>query len=180
MGLFTNGFERAMYKEIFTQPFYGYNTAEPTTLSNLIFDFCASVSHNAVLFPNGIPPRRHKFILHGLFALGILVTTIWGTGGESADVAYTASMGYATTAKQSGAPKELVTDRLALITHFIVTANSKLDQYEEEPEKQELALKCLFLEWYNVNPTANTLNALTDEIEGFVNAYRKLRPLITG
>jgi len=173
MGIFTSRFEKAMYRELFDLPFRGYDTSQQSTLSNLIFDFCSSVAHNGAIFPKGVEKKQRERVLYASFSLGTMIATVISPDEKAADITYQASMGYATSAKQSGAPKDLVVERLALITKFIDAAYMHMDQYEGDSEKQEAAMRYVFLTWFSVEPNQVTAGGLTDEIDKFADAYRK-------
>lgn len=64
MGLFVSSFERAMYKELMDSPFLGYSLVAQVPLSDIIFDFCASVSHNKDIFPNGVEKKKRERVLY--------------------------------------------------------------------------------------------------------------------
>ena len=69
MGLFVSSFERAMYKELMDSPFLGYSLVAQVPLSDIIFDFCASVSHNKDIFPNGVEKKKRERVLYASYAL---------------------------------------------------------------------------------------------------------------
>ena len=164
MGLFVSGFERAMYKELMDSPFLGYSLVAQVPLSDIIFDFCASVSHNKDIFPNGVEKKKRERVLYASYALGSYLSGIFASDEEMDQVEKTAFNGFAS--------QSLVVDRLGLITQCIISANELIDKYGTDDAKSETTMKIAYLRMFDVEPTEQTINGLTDEIEKYYEVFQ--------
>ena len=94
MGLFTSGFEKAMYRELFYSTFSGYTSISQGTLSNLIFDFCASIAHNKLIFPAGVSKRNQERTLYSSYAMGTQLAGMFAPETETKEATSAAIKGF--------------------------------------------------------------------------------------
>lgn len=172
VGLFVSGFERAMYKELMDSSFLGDSLVAQVPLSDIIFDFCASVSHNKDIFPNGVEKKKRERVLYASYALGSYLSGIFASDEETDQVAKAAFNGFKRTAINSGASQSLVVDRLGLIMQCINSANELIDKYGTDDAKSETTMKIAYLRMFDVEPTEQTINGLTDEIEKYYEVFQ--------
>lgn len=172
MGLLVSGFERAMYKELIDSPFLGYSLVAQVPLSDIIFDFCASVSHNKDIFPNGVEKKKRERVLYASYALGTYLSGIFAPDEETDQVTKAAFNGFKRTAINSGASQSLITERLGLIAQCTFAANDLIDKYGTDDAKSEATMKIAYLRMFDVEPTEQTINGMTDEIEKYYEVFQ--------
>lgn len=173
MGLFTSGFEKAMYNELFDSPFNGYSSVSKVPLSDIIFDFCASIAHNHKIFPNGVEKKTREQVLYGSYALGTQLVGFFAPDGETDSATKAAFNGYKKTAINSGASQSLVSERLGLIMKCITDANNYVDQYGTDERTSEVAMIIIYLRMLIGEFNERAAEGLQDEINEFHNVFEQ-------
>ena len=174
MGLFTNGFEKAMFRELFDAPFQGYVVSPKTPLSDLILDYCSALAHNPILFPNGVGKKNREHTFYGMYAMGTQLVGMFAPDDESGQATHAAANGFAQTAMNSGAPRSLAVERLGLISKFIESVNRAIDQHgQNDDARGEAVLKAAYLGIFDVSVNEQTILSVTEEINKFYEVFQQ-------
>ncbi len=178
MGLFTNGVEKAMFKQLFDAPFNDYERGKSTNITNMILDFCASVAHNRTLFPNGVPKNNRENILYCLYTMGTQLVSGFVPAEESEQAVSTATKGLANTLMKSGTTRDFAVNRLTMISQIMDSVNQFIDKKTSESSllNEHGAFIMAYLMMLKANITPEVVDALNEEIDKFeevVDEYNK-------
>lgn len=172
MGLFSSDFEKTLYQNLFDTPFSGYDTTRGAVLSDLAFAFCASLAHNAKVFPSGIGKRIREQAFYGGYALACQLTSMFALPGKSEQTAHEVTTGFSKAALKSGVPDSLVAERLGLIKKYIdVASRSVEDHGGDDDASREAVFRAAYLSIIGAAVCRQTLDGIGEEIDRFGEAF---------
>ena len=168
--LFGNRFEKALISEYIISPFNGYSINKNTAFIDLLLDFCSSVAHNGVVFPNGISKQDQTKVLYSSFALGIILACSKNES-QSGEISGGATRAFARTAKQNGMSQQQILEKLSCIMDYFDSIGKEIDS--AAPEKQGAYAAMGFLSQVGVKPSKDNIYAMYSLYDRFFEAYTK-------
>ena len=175
--LFGNKFEKALIAQYIVSPFNGYSIDKNTAFIDLLFDFCSSVAHNGVVFPNGINKRDQAKVFYSSYALAIILACSKNEN-QSEEISGGATRAFANTAKQNGMSQQQILEKLSYILDCFEGIGKEIDA--AHPEKQGAYAAMAFLSQVGVKPTKENIYAMYSLYDKFFEAYTKWDGIVNG
>ncbi len=170
MSLFSSDFEKNQYQKLYDTPFSGYHMSKEASLTDLAFDFCASLAHNAKVFPSGVQKKGREQAFYGSYALACQLSSMFALPGKSEQTAHEATAGFSKAALDSGIPDALVAERLGLIKKYINVASRSVEEHGGDEESKEAVFRAAYLSIIGAWVSRQALEGMGEEIDKFGEA----------